>query len=106
MSEVKFLVLMEILTFNFIGVLLIFYELMSGQDLEAFGERVMSLAKELENSDVYNRDCNISDAWVIIDGFSKRLTVLENEAQDLIELQGLLEASVVNFEILPQYVFY
>nr|XP_022320176.1 dynein beta chain, flagellar outer arm-like isoform X6 [Crassostrea virginica] len=72
------------------------------QDLEAFGERVMSLAKELENSDVYNRDCNISDAWVIIDGFSKRLTVLENEAQDLIELQGLLEASVVNFEILPQ----
>ena len=77
-----------------------------GQDLEAFGERVMSLAKELENSDVYNRDCNISDAWVIIDGFSKRLTVLENEAQDLIELQGLLEASVVNFEILPQYVYY
>lgn len=72
------------------------------QDLEAFGERVMSLAKELENSDVYNRDCNISDAWVMIDGFSKRLTVLENEAQDLIELQGLLEASVVNFEILPQ----
>lgn len=72
------------------------------QDLEAFGERVMSLAKELENSDVYNRDCNISDAWVIIDGFSKRLTILENEAQDLIELQGLLEASVVNFEILPQ----
>ncbi|XP_056010102.1 uncharacterized protein LOC125667097 [Ostrea edulis] len=72
------------------------------QDLEAFGERVMHLAKELENSDVYNRDCNISDAWVIIDGFSKRLTILENEAQDLIELQGLLEASVVNFEILPQ----
>ena len=51
------------------------------QDLEAFGYRVNTLAKELENSDVYNRDCNIDDAWVIIDKFSKKLTVLENEAQ-------------------------
>lgn len=40
-----------------------------------------TLAKELENSDVYNRECNIDDAWVIIDKFSKKLTVLENEAQ-------------------------
>ena len=31
-----------------------------------------------------------------------RLDVLENEAQDLIELQELLEASVVNFSLLPQ----
>ena len=51
------------------------------QDLEQFGRRVVSLSKELENSDVYNRDCNIGDAWVTIDNFSKRLTILENEAQ-------------------------
>ncbi|XP_052060514.1 uncharacterized protein LOC127700861 isoform X4 [Mytilus californianus] len=72
------------------------------QDLEAFGYRVNTLAKELENSDVYNRECNIDEAWVIIDKFSKKLTVLENEAQDLIELQELLETSVVNFAIIPQ----
>jgi hypothetical protein len=49
--------------------------------LEAFGYRVNTLAKELENSDVYNRECNIDDAWIIIDKFSRKLTVLENEAQ-------------------------
>jgi hypothetical protein len=36
---------------------------------------------KLENSDVYNRECNIDDAWIIIDKFSRKLTVLENEAQ-------------------------
>ena len=59
------------------------------------------LSKELEGSDIYNRECSIGDAWVTIDNFSRRLTVLENEAQDLIELQELLEASVVNFDLLP-----
>lgn len=49
------------------------------QDLEVFGERVMFFVKELENFDVYNRDCNIFDVWVIIDGFFKRLIILENE---------------------------
>ena len=51
------------------------------QDLEQFGRRVVALSKELENSDIYNRDCNIGEAWVTIDSFSKRLTILENEAQ-------------------------
>lgn len=71
------------------------------QDLEAFGRRVNSLSKELENSDIYNRECAIREAWDSIDSFSKRLTILENEAQDLIELQELLEASVVDFNVLP-----
>ncbi|XP_052258855.1 uncharacterized protein LOC127863384 isoform X2 [Dreissena polymorpha] len=71
------------------------------QDLEAFGRRVIAISKELENSEVYNRECLIDDAWNKIDSFSKRLTVLENEAQDLIELQELLEASVVDFNTLP-----
>ena len=44
-----------------------------------------SLSKELETSDVYNRDCMIDDAWNKIDSFSKRLTVLENEAQVSVE---------------------
>ncbi|XP_071095883.1 uncharacterized protein [Haliotis cracherodii] len=72
------------------------------QDLEAFAYRVMDLSNDLDKSDIYNRDCSLGDAWVVIDNFVKRLTVLENEAQDLIELQELLEASVVNFSVLPQ----
>ncbi|XP_070202269.1 uncharacterized protein [Littorina saxatilis] len=71
------------------------------QDLETFSQRVMGLQHDLENSDVYNRECSISEAYLIIDNYSKRLVVLENEAQDLIELQELLEANVVDFTILP-----
>ena len=67
-----------------------------------FGERVMMLHTELDKSDVYSRDCSIGDSWVMIDNFVHRLDALENEAQDLIELQELLEASVVNFSLLPQ----
>ncbi|KAK6172547.1 hypothetical protein SNE40_016179 [Patella caerulea] len=72
------------------------------QDLEAFANRVYYFNKDMENSDVYSRDCNIPDAWISIDTFSKKLHILENEAQDLIELQELLESSVVNFSVLPQ----
>ena len=72
------------------------------QDLATFGERVNQLHTELEASEVYSRDCSLGESWVIIDNFVKRLEVLENEAQDLIELQDLLETSVVNFSLLPQ----
>nr|KAG5694043.1 hypothetical protein BaRGS_025622 [Batillaria attramentaria] len=71
------------------------------QDLETFAQQVLALQRDLENSDVYNRECSISEAYLIIDNYSKRLLVLENEAQDLIELQELLEANVVDFSILP-----
>lgn len=72
------------------------------QDLAAFGKQVVQLHEELEVSDVFSRECEIGSSWVMINNFTKRLTVLENEAQDLIELQELLEANVVNFAILPQ----
>ena len=51
------------------------------QDLETFAQRVLGLQRDLDNSDVYNRECSISEAYLIIDNFSKRLVVLENEAQ-------------------------
>ena len=51
------------------------------QDLETFSQRVLGLEQDLDNSDVYNRECSISEAYLIIDNFSKRLVVLENEAQ-------------------------
>ena len=60
------------------------------------------MQRDLEASEVYNRECSIQDSWSLIDGFVRRLTVLELEAQDLIELQDLLETNVVNFDVLPQ----
>ncbi|ELU01784.1 hypothetical protein CAPTEDRAFT_107783 [Capitella teleta] len=72
------------------------------KDLATFGDRVMVLDQELANSSVYSREFPIAEAWSTIDTFVQRLDVLENEAQDLIELQELLEANVVNFGLLPQ----
>ncbi|XP_055866060.1 uncharacterized protein LOC106055129 isoform X2 [Biomphalaria glabrata] len=72
------------------------------KDLMAFAERVMILADDLENSDIYQRNCDINEAHSTIDEYSKRLAVLESQAQDLFELQELLESSVVNFSDLPK----
>ena len=72
------------------------------QDLATFGERVSSLQRDLASSEVYGRGCSLREAWVCLDSLVRRLEVLENEAQDLIELQELLETNVVNFSILPQ----
>ena len=63
---------------------------------------MLALHRELEECEIYNRECSITTAWQLLDGLVKRLDTLENQAQDLIELQELLEANVVNFSILPQ----
>lgn len=60
--------------------------------------------QELDESAVFSYEFSMSEAWTALDMFSKQLNILENEAQDLAELQDLLEADVVNFEILPKYV--
>ncbi|KAI0240665.1 Dynein heavy chain 9, axonemal [Lamellibrachia satsuma] len=72
------------------------------KDLTAFADRVLALHEELESSDVYSRDCAIKDAWHNIDNILRRLEVLETEAHDLKELQELLEANIVNFDLLKQ----
>ncbi|KAK2190791.1 hypothetical protein NP493_68g02016 [Ridgeia piscesae] len=72
------------------------------KDLSAFADRVLALHEELDSSDVYSRDCAIKDAWHNIDNILRRLEVLETEAHDLKELQELLEANIVNFDLLKQ----
>lgn len=72
------------------------------EDLAGFNQRVVAIQNEQQKSDVFNRDCPMDNARLILDNFSKRLSLLENEAQDLVELQELLEASVVDFDILPR----
>lgn len=57
------------------------------KDLLRFGGRVESVAADLRASDVFSRDCAIHAALDLIENYSKRLKVLQREAQDLIELQ-------------------
>ena len=72
------------------------------QDLKAFGNRVESLHQDLADSDVFSRDCGVANSWLSIEAFLHRLEPLESEAQDLTELQALLESNIVNFTLLPQ----
>ena len=72
------------------------------QDLAAFSEQVTELHGQLRVSKVFTRECSKDTAFELINAFMARLSKLENEAQDLIELQELLEASIVNFSVLPQ----
>eukprot|EP00057_Strongylocentrotus_purpuratus_P006394 XP_011660868.1 PREDICTED: dynein beta chain, flagellar outer arm [Strongylocentrotus purpuratus] len=72
------------------------------KDLAEFGERVEALNSALAASEVYTWECFLDDAFSEIDKFQRKLEELDNEAQDLIELQDLLETAVVNFTILPE----
>ncbi|XP_033103095.1 dynein heavy chain 9, axonemal-like [Anneissia japonica] len=72
------------------------------KDLAAFGKHVEELSHTLMTSDVYSRECGMENAFQAISQFFHQLDQLDNEAQDLIELQELLETAVVNFSILPE----
>ena len=72
------------------------------EDLIDFGKRVAEMEDEFESSEIFSRTCKIDQARTLIDKFSKQIALLEAEAQDLVELQGLLETDLVNFNVLPK----
>lgn len=62
------------------------------------------LRAELRASEVHRHTCSLENAASLIDSFTGRLDVLENEAQDLVELQEFLETSLVDFGLLRKWV--
>ena len=78
---------------------------MPPQDLGLFNKKLRKLEAELDDSMVFSSECALGDAWQTLEEFSSQFADLENEAQDLAELQDLLETDVVNFEVLPKLVF-
>lgn len=67
-----------------------------------FNKKLRKVESELDESTVFSFDCTLGEAWQTLGEFGSQLSGLENEAQDLAELQDLLETDVVNFEILPK----
>ena len=57
---------------------------------------------EIGRSDVFNWECELESVKTILSDFSKRLAALESEAQDLVELQDLLDTNIVDFKVLPK----
>uniref|UniRef100_W5M8M7 Uncharacterized protein n=1 Tax=Lepisosteus oculatus TaxID=7918 RepID=W5M8M7_LEPOC len=72
------------------------------KDLAQFGDRLYQLKESIEESDVYMRDCSVETAYHVIKRLSKEVKTLQTEAKYLKELQGLLEAVVVDFRILNE----
>jgi hypothetical protein len=63
---------------------------------------VVVLHNDLTESEVFSRLCAQNVAWDTIDKFVKHFVVLEKEAQDLQELQSLLDVTIVNFALLKE----
>ena len=72
------------------------------QDLTRFREIFSSLRSEFISSQCVHHDCSREEATSLIGEFSKQLKGLQTQAQDLIELQELLETSIFNFSLLKE----
>ncbi|XP_057302207.1 uncharacterized protein LOC130636487 isoform X2 [Hydractinia symbiolongicarpus] len=68
--------------------------------LTDFKEQCANIQSEMEDSQVYNRSIVVSAAYTLIHQFQSEIHLLESEAQDLIELQELLEKNIVDFNII------
>ncbi len=72
------------------------------QDLTRFKEIFANLRASFLSSECIRHECSKEDATDLIAGFAKQLKALQTQAQDLIELQELLETSVFNFSLLKE----
>ncbi len=70
------------------------------QDLKEFGTIIHNLYNEIMGSFLFDRGCEYERALKLIEEFNKRFDSLQNQAEDLKQLQELLETSVVDFENL------
>ena len=73
------------------------------QDLAQFGTSLMLLQSQFHSSRCLQHDCSHGDAARLAGGFSACLSGLQSQAQDLMELQELLETSVFNFSLLKEF---
>ncbi len=72
------------------------------QDLTRFREIFANFKASFLASQCIHHDCSKEEAFGVVAGFTKQLRSLQAQAQDLIELQELLETSVFNFSLLKE----
>ena len=72
------------------------------QDLKEFGTVIINLYNDIMGSILFDRGCEHERALNILEEYNKRFDSLQNQAEDLKQLQELLETSVVDFENLVQ----
>ncbi|XP_075240849.1 dynein beta chain, ciliary-like isoform X3 [Convolutriloba macropyga] len=72
--------------------------------LHEFGRELTELESEITASIVYQRNCPSSSAFELINQFNQKLAELNLRAQDLYELQELLQIPAVDFKVLNRRV--
>lgn len=72
------------------------------QDLSRFGEIFTSLRTRFGCSACLRHDCPRPEALHLLGELGGKLSALQTQAKDLIELQELLETSVFNFTLLKE----
>ena len=58
--------------------------------------------KEISDSCLFKRDTSYDQAYTIMENFLDRYNGLQNQAEDLKQLQELLESNVVDFSLLSK----
>lgn len=72
------------------------------EDLKKFSTIINNLLNDITNSFLFDRACDYERAFKLLDSFNEKYDSLQNQAEDLKQLQELLESDVVNFGILIQ----
>jgi hypothetical protein len=70
--------------------------------LKAFSEIIIDLHKEIHDSSLFRRDATYDQAHAIMESFFQRYNGLQNQAEDLKQLQELLESNLVDFTLLTK----
>ncbi len=73
------------------------------QDLLTFGANFQSLYAQFYSSRCLGHDCSKEDSGRLMARFDRELGALQELANDLIELQELLETNVFNFSLLKEF---
>ncbi len=70
------------------------------EDLTAFQDVSVQLNNDIVESIIFQRDCLFEDAHKTINEFNEQYTNLQKKADDLKQLQELLDSRIIDFDIL------
>lgn len=71
-------------------------------DLKSFSKVITELKSNIFESNIFDRSCEFEEATKFLDTYDEKIVGLQNQADDLKQLQELLESNVVNFETLSK----
>jgi dynein heavy chain len=72
------------------------------RDLKDFLVILNNLMSDMQNSYLFNRDCEQNRAFRLLDDFTNKFDSYQNHAEDLRQLQELLDKHVVDFNVLTK----